>query len=128
MVPNNSWDIQTEQIKTENHECHVTRFLEFVLLRSELIVSVLCDIANPGQCLISTLFNNLQVPYLKPQTIFNEFEKELMAIIGLVHWITHILYCMSALRVEMSITQEHIAMHSSCIETSALRTMISVAL
>lgn len=50
----------------------ISRFVPFfvsafplTLLRSELIISVLRDVAYPWESLVSTLFNNLQISYLQ---------------------------------------------------------------
>lgn len=41
------------------------RVLLLTLLRSELIISILCDVAYPWESLVSTLFNDLQISHLK---------------------------------------------------------------
>lgn len=40
------------------------RVLLLTLLRSELIISILCDVAYPWESLVSTLFNDLQISHL----------------------------------------------------------------
>ena len=37
----------------------------FLSLGPELVISILCDVSHPGQCLVTGLLDDLQIPHLE---------------------------------------------------------------